>query len=98
MRPQALRGRGKSRGAGAAGSGTQGPSIHAPIQATVVRVVAEVGQDLAEGDLVVVLESMKMEKPIYAHAAGTVKAVHIAAADTVKAGDLLVTIDAAQDN
>ena len=98
MRAQALRGRGKSRGAGAAGPGAQGPSIHAPIQATVVRVVAEVGQELAEGDLVVVLESMKMEKPIHAHAAGTVKTVHVAAADTVKAGDLLVTIDAAQDN
>ncbi|QWW19410.1 ATP-grasp domain-containing protein [Schaalia sp. 19OD2882] len=90
VRRQTLRGRGRARGNEGAAAGT--PSLHAPIQATVVRVVAEVGAQVRAGDLVVVLESMKMEKPIHAHADGTVSAIHVQAGATVKAGDLMVTI------
>ncbi|MDO4259187.1 MAG: biotin carboxylase N-terminal domain-containing protein [Actinomycetaceae bacterium] len=89
-RRQTLRGRGRARSADAAA--IDGPSLVAPIQATVVRVAAEVGTQVTEGDLVLVLESMKMEKPIFAGASGTIEAIHVGAGDTVKAGDLLVTI------
>ncbi len=95
-RRQALRGRGRRGGGG--GAGADSPSLHAPIQATVVRVVAEVGQRVAEGDLVLVLESMKMEKPIMACANGIVEAIHVAAGDTVKAGDLMVTVNAEEED
>ncbi|MGW1838764.1 biotin/lipoyl-containing protein, partial [Streptomyces sp. NPDC002067] len=44
-----------------------------PMQGTIVKVAVEEGQTVAEGELVVVLEAMKMEQPINAHRAGTVK-------------------------
>ena len=75
-----------------------GSSITAPIQATVVRITCKVGQSIAEGDLVAVLESMKMEKPILAAAPGVVTAIHVSAGDTVKTGDLLITATPAKED
>lgn len=69
------------------------PSLRAPIQATVVRVLAEVGQHLEAGDLVLVLESMKMEKPILAHRAGRITDIRVAPGDSVTSGDLLVLVE-----
>lgn len=97
IRPQTLRGRGRNRDTGSVPATAAGPSLHAPIQATVVRTVAEVGVTVAPGDLVLVLESMKMEKPITAQASGVVRAFHVGAGDTVKAGDLMVTIEPVTD-
>ena len=51
------------------------------------------GQDVAKGDLIVVLESMKMENYVYAPAAGTVTKIFVGPADGVEAGDTLVTLD-----
>ena len=54
---------------------TPGPStngIQAPLSGTVARVLVEEGQEIAEGDVVVVLEAMKMEQPLKAHKAGTI--------------------------
>lgn len=96
VRRQILRKSGrKSFGAGGA---VAGPSITAPIQATVVRITCKVGQSIAEGDLVAVLESMKMEKPILAAAPGVVTAIHVSAGDTVKTGDLLITATPAKED
>lgn len=89
-RRQLLRGRGARKDRREAPSG---PSLRAPIQATVVRVLVEEGQPVAPGDLVLVLESMKMEKPILAHEAGRVADIRVAPGDTVTAGDLIVSID-----
>lgn len=63
-----------------------------PIQATVVRVVVEPKAKVSEGDLLVVLESMKMEKYIYAQVNGLVEHIHVGAGQGVKSGDLLISI------
>lgn len=70
----------------------EGSDAIAPIQATVVRVAVEPRATVAEGDLLVVLESMKMEKYIYASCHGTVEHIHVGPGQTVKAGDLLISI------
>ena len=54
------------------GRGRQRRRGHLPMQGTIVKVVVEEGQEVAEGDTVVVIEAMKMEQPLKAHKAGTV--------------------------
>jgi acetyl-CoA/propionyl-CoA carboxylase biotin carboxyl carrier protein len=63
------------------------------MQATVVKVAVADGDTVAEGDLVVVLEAMKMEQPLTAHRAGTVKGLSLAVGATVTAGTVLCEID-----
>ncbi len=53
--------------------GATGDALAAPMQGTIVKVAVEEGQEVAEGDLVVVLEAMKMEQPLTAHKAGTIE-------------------------
>ncbi|MFZ0140239.1 MAG: biotin carboxylase N-terminal domain-containing protein, partial [Aeromicrobium sp.] len=67
--PGAKKPKRKSGGSGAAAAG--GDSLTSPMQGTVVKIAVEDGQDVEEGDLVVVIEAMKMEQPINAHKAGT---------------------------
>ncbi|WP_308030982.1 biotin/lipoyl-containing protein, partial [Streptomyces sp. CoH27] len=55
-----------------AGSAVSGDTLTSPMQGTIVKVAVEEGATVAAGDLVVVLEAMKMEQPITAHKAGTV--------------------------
>jgi len=55
-----------------AGSSASGDTIIAPMQGTVVKVAVEEGQVVKEGDLVIVLEAMKMENPVLAHQSGTI--------------------------
>lgn len=66
--------------------------IVAEMVANVLSVSVEPGDAVAEGDTVVILESMKMEIPVMAEEAGTVRAVKIAPADVVQEGDVLVEI------
>ena len=65
----------------------------APMPATVVKVLVEPGQAVAEGDTVLVLEAMKMELPIRAPRAGVVKAVHCAQGELVQPGVALVELE-----
>lgn len=67
--------------------------IASPMQAVVTRINVAEGQEVAKGDLIVVLESMKMENYVYAPAAGTVKKIFVGPATGVEAGDTLVTMD-----
>ena len=67
--------------------------IHAPMPGLVLKVAVEEGQEVAEGDGLLVLEAMKMENELRAPADGTVAAVHIAAGDAVGKNDLLIEID-----
>lgn len=67
--------------------------IRAEIAATVWKVEVEVGQAVQQDHELVILESMKMEIPVVAIAAGKVSAVHVAPDDRVNEGDLLVTLD-----
>ena len=68
--------------------------VEAPAPGKVLRVYAEAGKPIADGDRICVLEALKMELPIVAPVSGTVKVVHVAAGQSVEAGDPLVVIDA----
>jgi len=69
-----------------------GESIRAPIAGKVVKVVVAVGDQVAAGAAVIVLEAMKMENELAAERGGTVAAIHKAAGQAVDTGDLLVEI------
>lgn len=73
-------------------SGASGDAVTAPMQATIIKVAVEPGQEVVKGDLVVVLEAMKMEQPIQAHKDGVVGAVDADLGTTVSAGHALLTI------
>jgi acetyl-CoA/propionyl-CoA carboxylase, biotin carboxylase, biotin carboxyl carrier protein len=62
------------------------------MQGTIVKVAVTDGQLVAEGELIVVLEAMKMEQPVSAHRLGTVRGIS-AAGTPVVAGELICTID-----
>ena len=85
----------KARRSGSSRSGTKSGSgqVTVPMQGTIVKVLVEVGQEVSEGDAVVVLEAMKMENNINADKSGTVSEVRIGPGDTVGAGDVIVVID-----
>ena len=85
----------KRKGTGAvSGGGQSGNAIKAPMQSTVVKIAVEVGQEVAEGELVVVLEAMKMEQPLTAHRAGKIKAIAGKVGETVPAGTVLLEFEA----
>jgi methylmalonyl-CoA carboxyltransferase small subunit len=64
-----------------------------PITGTVVRAVAQPGQSIQTGDILLVLEAMKMETNITAPVAGTAKALTVAAGDAVKANQVVVEFE-----
>lgn len=66
--------------------------VRAELPAKVWRVSVAVGDTVAEGDTVVILESMKMEIPVLAESAGTVHSVAVAEGDDVQPGALLVVL------
>lgn len=67
--------------------------VEAPAAGKVLRVVAEAGASVAEGDRLCVLEALKMELPIVAPVSGTVKAVPVSAGQAVEAGDTLAVLE-----
>ncbi len=69
-----------------------GDELTSPMQGTIVKVAVADGDVVAEGDLIVVLEAMKMEQPLTAHKAGTLSGLAAAAGDTVSAGSVIATI------
>ncbi|QDO88020.1 ATP-grasp domain-containing protein [Ornithinimicrobium ciconiae] len=71
-------------GSGAAAA--SGDAVTAPMQGTIVKIAVEEGQQVAEGELVIVLEAMKMEQPINAHKAGTVTGLTAEIGQTVGNG------------
>jgi len=82
-----------SRSSGpSAGAGASGDSLTAPMQGTIVKVAVADGDQVEAGDLVVVLEAMKMEQPINAHKAGTVSGLAAEVGASVQAGAVLATI------
>ena len=66
--------------------------IRAEMVATVWKTVAKQGDAVAEGDVLVVLESMKMEIPVLAEASGTLTSLAVAEGDLVQEGDLLAVV------
>jgi acetyl-CoA carboxylase biotin carboxyl carrier protein len=67
-------------------------AIVAEMVANVIEVSVEVGGSVADGDAVVLLESMKMEIPVIAEHGGVVRAVKVAPGDVVQEGDVLVEL------
>ncbi len=78
----------KSGGAGGASS----ESLPSPLQGTVFKVAVEKGAEVAEGDLICVIEAMKMENEIVAHRSGKVEELKVAVGDSVSSGDVLAVI------
>ena len=66
--------------------------VDAHITGTVWKIEVKEGDTVAEGQVLVILESMKMEMPVEAPAAGKVEKVHVAEAQAVNEGDPLVTL------
>jgi acetyl-CoA/propionyl-CoA carboxylase biotin carboxyl carrier protein len=81
----------RSGGGGAAGA-AGGDALTSPMQGTIIKVVVDDGQQVAEGDVVVVLEAMKMEQPLTAHKAGTVTGLAAEVGATVSNGAVICTI------
>ena len=79
----------KRKGGKSAGAAASGDSLVSPMQGTVVKIAVEEGQEVAEGDLVVVIEAMKMEQPINAHKAGIVTGLNAEVGATVGAGEIV---------
>ncbi|ROP57534.1 MULTISPECIES: biotin carboxylase N-terminal domain-containing protein [unclassified Rathayibacter] len=101
--PSDLVGSGPSRGPAAAApkrrgsasvSTVTGDSVTAPMQATIVKVAVAEGDTVVTGDLVVVLEAMKMEQPLTAHKDGVVRSLNAEAGTTVSSGHVLLSIGA----
>ncbi len=74
------------------GGGASGDAVTAPMQGTIVKVAVEEGDKVESGDLVVVLEAMKMEQPLNAHKSGTITSLAAEVGETVPTGTVLCEI------
>ncbi|MCX5142465.1 MULTISPECIES: biotin carboxylase N-terminal domain-containing protein [unclassified Streptomyces] len=82
----------KRRAAKKSGSAASGDTLASPMQGTIVKIAVEEGQEVKEGDLIVVLEAMKMEQPLNAHRAGTVKSLAAEVGTSVSSGAVICEI------
>jgi acetyl-CoA/propionyl-CoA carboxylase biotin carboxyl carrier protein len=82
----------KRRSAAKAGAAVSGDALPSPMQGTIVKVAVEEGQQVAAGDLIVVLEAMKMEQPLNAHRAGTVIGLKAEVGTSVSSGAVICDI------
>ncbi|MEU0096666.1 biotin carboxylase N-terminal domain-containing protein [Kribbella sp. NPDC006257] len=80
------------RAGGSGKAAASGDSLTSPMQGTIVKIAVEEGATVAEGDLIVVLEAMKMEQPLNAHKAGTVTGLSAEVGATVAAGAAICEI------
>ena len=69
----------------------KGEILRAPMPGTILSVTASAGQSVKRGDILLVLEAMKMENEIVAHIDGTVSGIYVQKGSTVNAGDTLVS-------
>jgi acetyl-CoA/propionyl-CoA carboxylase biotin carboxyl carrier protein len=83
----------RERSGGTAGGGGAPNEVVTPMQGTVLRVLVAAGQEVADGDVVAIVEAMKMENEVPAHRAGTVGEVRVGDGQAVQAGEVLATID-----
>ncbi|HEX3733848.1 MAG TPA: acetyl-CoA carboxylase biotin carboxylase subunit [Solirubrobacterales bacterium] len=82
----------RERKAGA-GAGASSTALAAPLQGTIFKVVVEQGAEVAEGDLICIIEAMKMENEIVAHRAGKVTSLNVVEGAAVSSGDVLAVIE-----
>jgi acetyl-CoA/propionyl-CoA carboxylase biotin carboxyl carrier protein len=76
----------------ASASGASGDGLASPMQGTVVKIAVEEGQSVEAGDLIIVLEAMKMEQPLNAHKSGVIKNLKAVVGETVSSGTVLCEI------
>ncbi|RAS68981.1 acetyl/propionyl-CoA carboxylase alpha subunit [Lentzea atacamensis] len=88
-RPAAAAKKPKAKRAGGGSAAVSGDAVAAPMQGTIVKVAVEDGQTVEAGDLIVVLEAMKMENPVTAHKAGTVTGLAAAPGDPITQGTVI---------
>src|SRR4051794_18495789 len=82
----------KRRAAKKSGPVASGDTLASPMQGTIVKIAVEEGQEVKEGDLVVVLEAMKMEQPLNAHRAGTIKGLTAEVGASITSGAVICEI------
>ncbi|WNI29632.1 biotin carboxylase N-terminal domain-containing protein [Streptomyces sp. ITFR-6] len=82
----------KRRAAKKSGSAASGDTLASPMQGTIVKIAVEEGQEVKEGDLIVVLEAMKMEQPLNAHRSGTVKGLTAEVGTSLSSGAMICEI------
>jgi acetyl-CoA/propionyl-CoA carboxylase biotin carboxyl carrier protein len=83
----------RARSGGAGGAASTGPELVSPLQGSIFKIAVEKGQEVAEGDLVCVIEAMKMENEITAHRAGKVAEIRVTEGGSVNSGDVLAVIE-----
>lgn len=81
------------KAAPAAATGAGAIKINSPMPGNILSVKASAGQAVKKGDVLMILEAMKMENEICAPQDGTIASVQAAAGDSVESGDVLVTMD-----
>ncbi|MFH8350601.1 acetyl/propionyl/methylcrotonyl-CoA carboxylase subunit alpha, partial [Streptomyces sp. NPDC018045] len=82
----------KRKAARKSGSAASGDTLASPMQGTIVKIAVEEGQQVTEGDLVVVLEAMKMEQPLNAHRTGTIKGLTAEVGAALSSGAVICEI------
>ncbi len=83
----------RERKAGGAGGATGATGeVHSPMQGTVLSVAVEAGQEVAVGDVLCIIEAMKMENEVTAHTAGVISAISIDAGQSVTADEVIAVI------
>jgi acetyl-CoA/propionyl-CoA carboxylase biotin carboxyl carrier protein len=83
----------RRRGGGGVAVAASGNAVKSPMQATIVKVAVAEGDKVVKGDLIVVLEAMKMEQPLTAHRDGTIAKMDAKVGATVSAGHQLLAIE-----
>jgi acetyl-CoA/propionyl-CoA carboxylase biotin carboxyl carrier protein len=84
--------RASSGGVGHHGSGAAADTIVSPMQGTVLKVLVDVGAEVGVGDVICIVEAMKMENEVTAHQAGTVKELGVSQGDAVQANQLIAVV------
>jgi acetyl-CoA/propionyl-CoA carboxylase biotin carboxyl carrier protein len=82
----------RRRGGQRTGAAPSGDTLTTPMQGTIVKIAVSDGDQVALGDLIMVLEAMKMEQPINAHKAGTVAGLTVSSGDTLASGAAICQI------
>ncbi|PID95952.1 MAG: acetyl-/propionyl-CoA carboxylase subunit alpha [Actinomycetales bacterium] len=82
----------KRSSASKGGAAASGDAVTAPMQGTIVKIAVEEGENVSEGDAIVVLEAMKMEQPIKAHKSGIIHGLTATVGETVTSGTVLAEI------
>lgn len=77
-----------------ASAGSQGGvKVNSPMPGKILGVKANAGQNVKKGDVILILEAMKMENEVVAPEDGTVASINVAVGDSVEAGDVLATLN-----